>query len=68
MELYTKYTKKGPDKNHTASMSKQESKIIKDTQEKMEVGKNGSQEKDLAEDFQVSHERMMELEFKLQNT
>lgn len=49
-------------------MSKQESKIIKDTQEKMEVGKNGSQEKDLAEDFQVSHERMMKLEFKLQNT
>lgn len=32
--------KKGPDKNHSASMSKQESKMIKDTQEK-----NGSLKK-----------------------
>lgn len=37
--LYQIHWKKGPDKNHSASMSKQESKIIEDTQEKMEVRK-----------------------------
>lgn len=40
-------------------MSKQESKMIEDTQEKMKVRK-----KNIAENFQVSHEGMMELEFK----
>lgn len=39
--------------------SKQESKMIKDTREKLEVRK-----KNIAENFQVSHEGTMELEFK----
>lgn len=46
-------------KTHSASMSKQVSKIIKDTQEKMAIRK-----KNLTENFQVSNERLIELEFK----